>query len=82
MSMRQTLEPVCRKDSTVPLNISLRGSLASEYYRLVTNHSKQEARTMIDGLLASSDCNIYRYLDRDILVIGLISERGHYWPDW
>ena len=81
MTSEQTLLPIGRRDSCTSVNVSLRGSLANQYYELL-NQSKDAATSFIDRLLGSDDIDIVRYIEDEAIVIGRQSELGYYFPDW
>lgn len=81
MTAEQTLLPIGRRDRRTSVNVSLRGSLANEYYGLL-NQSIDDAASFINHLLKSTDIDIVRSFEDEAIVIGRESERGYYYPDW
>ena len=79
---QQTLEPVGRRDRTLPVKVSLRGSLAAEYYRLLTTVSADVASSYMRELFQWPDPDIVRLILGDDVIIGLRSEQGNYLLDW
>jgi len=77
-----TLLPIGRRDRRMCVNVSLRGSLASQYYELLNKKSKNEATSFIEHLLKSTDIDIVRNFADEAIIIGRKSERGHFIPDW
>ena len=82
MTAEQTLLPISRRDRCTPVKVSLRGSLASQYYELLDKKSKDDAVLFINHLLKSKDEDIIRSFDDEALVIGKQSEKGEFFPDW
>jgi len=82
MSGHQTLEPLSKHEKVIPLAISLRGRLASKYYQLLSDNAEGDAQSLIQNLLASDDPNILKCMDDNSIVIGLLADRGKYYPDW
>lgn len=82
MSNYQTLEPLGRDDKSVYLSVSLRGSLAGQYRDLLINGDTNTAQEMINRLLVTPHPDVLRAYEDDMVVIGLRSERGRFFPDW
>lgn len=80
--MNTTLEPISIKNTDANLPISLRGSLAHEYYELLLRGESKSVQDYLSVLLTSTDPNIIRYKEGFNLVIGLRSEKGQFFPDW
>lgn len=76
------LEPLSRRESAMPVSVSLRGSLAQRLMELQLNEHRSKARKYIQALLVSTDLDLVRFHDSSGLVIGLRSERGMFYPDW
>lgn len=73
-----SLEPIGRREHSAPLKISFRGSLAGRFAEL-----KHEDRSdFIEELFKSSDLDIMAYVEDGSLVVGRLSERGCFFPDW
>jgi hypothetical protein len=82
MIVEQTIMPVSRRDRRISVNVSLRGSLASQYYELLNKKSKDEATSFIEHLLKTKDIDIIRSFEDEAIVIGRKTDRGHYNFDW
>ncbi len=78
---QQTLEPISNRSTSVPLPISLRGTLADKYHRLMMS-DVDKAACFIRELASTSNFNVERHYDGEHIVIGLHSERGRFFPDW
>lgn len=77
-----TLEGISIQNMNPVLSVSLRGSLADDYYHLTYVDNTQEANHFIKSLLVSNDGNLIRYREGEQIVIGLLSEKGKYFPHW
>lgn len=64
------------------VKFSLRGSLANEFHTLETAFGFDKATEYVNRLLESTDEDLLRYLEGDVLVIGLKSGKGFMPPDW
>lgn len=64
------------------MQLSLRGSLAREYVALTTDASPDRLQDFIDELLESADAGLEKRLEGSLLIIGRVSERGFFPPDW
>ncbi len=76
------IEPLSIKRTTFSLPVSLRGSLADQYCQLISYHDKDEGERYIKKLLFSDDEELVKIRSDEQIVIGLISERGKYFPHW
>lgn len=81
-SIVSEVESLSIGQAELSIPISLRGSLASRYYELMSNSSKHEAVQFIRELLYSNDGDLLKFRDGQRIVIGLCSEKGMYFPDW
>jgi hypothetical protein len=64
------------------LRVSLRGTLAATFMHMRRTAGTEAAHAFVRELLDSERPDIVRMLDGTLLIIGLASERGDYWPDW
>ena len=64
------------------IKTSLRGTLAAEYLRRVKVGGREQAEQYLNDLLCSDKSDIVRYEESDRIVIGRLSEKGQYPPDW
>lgn len=76
------LEPLSFHNTETKLPISLRGSLAQQYYQMLLAGEDYALKEFLSKLVASNDRDIVRYVDGKNLVIGLRSEKGLFFPDW
>ncbi len=76
---QMTIEPSSDRAASASLHVSLRGSLADQYYRLV-QRGNTEAQTFIERLLISEDPNVLCFPEEEVIVIGLKSEMECYLP--
>ena len=81
-SVVSEIEPLSIKRTTFNLPVSLRGSLADQYCRLISYHNKAEGELFIKNLLFSDDDELIKIRSDEQIVIGLNSERGGYYPHW
>ena len=76
------VEPVSIQNTKPNLSISLRGSLAENYYNLTKVSKKNDADSLINTLLTSNNPDLIRFREEECIVVGLRSEVGRYFPDW
>lgn len=81
-SPNATVEPLSRRDHSVPLNVSLRGSLAGECYERHIADGPDTAADFVRSLLSARDPDLLRFVENNTLVIARVSERGLFFPDW
>jgi len=74
-----TIERISIKNVDDALNISLRGTLAAIASNLSTFN---ERKSFSLAILKTESQEIEKILDGECLVIGLIAERGKFFPDW
>lgn len=82
MDTYSRFEPISRRNRSITLPISLRGSLAAEYARLRVVGNYDAAKTFLDELIISDNRDLIRVENHGTVVIGLASERGQFPPDW
>ncbi len=76
------LEPLSIKNTKYNLSVSLRGSLAGQYYELLSSRDKIACSDYVQELLFSEDPDLIKYQEEWVIVIGRNSERGRFFPDW
>lgn len=64
------------------MQLSLRGSLAQQYYDLACQGALVTAEKFVGSLIESLDPDLEKRIDGDLLIIGKRSERGKFSPDW
>lgn len=64
------------------VKFSLRGSVAKKFHEIETAKGFDGATEYVNRLLESTDEDLLRYPEGDVLVIGLKSEKGSMPPDW
>ena len=64
------------------MQLSLRGSLAQQYFDLASQGALVTAEKFVGSLIESLDPDLEKRIDGDLLIIGKKSERGRYSPDW
>ena len=64
------------------MQLSLRGSLAKEYLAVANECSPDRIQIFVDELIGSSDDDLEKLIEGDMLIIGRSSERGMYPPEW
>ena len=64
------------------MRLSLRGSLAQQYFDLAYRGALPTAEEFVGRLIESSDPDLEKRIDGELLVIGRVSERGRFLPDW
>lgn len=64
------------------VKFSLRGSIAEKFHKIETTKGFDEATEYVNRLLESTNEDLARYPEGDVLVIGLKSEKGSMPPDW
>lgn len=64
------------------LHLSLRGSLAQQYFDFAYQGNWDKAKEYASYLMKSPDPDIEKRIEGELLVIGKVSERGHFFPDW
>ena len=66
------------------MNVSLRGLLAQELAdrAAASADSDKVIEEFIDGLMESDDPDLVKRFNGGILIIGRLSERGKFLPDW
>jgi hypothetical protein len=64
------------------MQLSLRGSLAQQYFDLASQGALLAAEIFVRSLIESLDPDLDKRVDGDLLVIGKVSERGQFSPDW
>ena len=62
--------------------VSLRGSLAAEYLRLHNFFSQKLADEFMESILFKADPAIEKATQEGMIIVGRISEKGKYFPDW
>ena len=70
----------CRRPSRI--TISLRGSLADDFAHLVDAGCHTDPTRVLEELLSSGDPDVIILARGDTLLIGRLSERGTFLPDW
>ena len=76
------VERISVKGIAPEIPVSLRGSVADRYCRLLWDGRVREADEFMREMLSSSDANIVKFKEQGSIVIGLLSDRGRYLPDW
>jgi hypothetical protein len=76
------VEPISIKNTKPDLSISLRGSLAGNYFSLVDEGKDEEANNFINTLLSSNNADLIKFKEEKSIVIGLKSEKRKFFPDW
>jgi hypothetical protein len=76
------VEPLSIRDAEASLPVSLRGSLAGEYFQLVSKSDRKGCKAFLNELLLSDDIDLLKIKYTGCLVIGRKSEVGMYFPDW
>jgi len=76
------IEPLSIKNTKQQFTVSLRGSLAHKYYELSQEGEEKLARELMQEILHSKDLDISRCLSDGVMIVGLYSEKGCFFPDW
>lgn len=66
------------------INVSLRGSLAGDCILdlMKPGVPRKNLDKYLASLVESDDPDLLKYSDNGITIIGKLSERGHFPPDW
>lgn len=79
---KRFIEPRAGREKGTVQIVSFRGSLAAEICKLQSTRSKAEVDAYVRSILATNDPDLLKRRDGECIVIGRVSERGQFYPDW